>query len=80
MIDEQTGQLEDELISKVVSEVRSSPGELSNLLVLPLRVLPQLEHIGREAVASLISLAIELCAQVEARDLWERVLNLVEGW
>jgi len=72
MLDEQSGQLLDALIGKIIDDVRIAPSTFYSLLLVPLRTLAQLQNMGREQVEQLISIAVEICTEIPLSEPWVR--------
>ncbi len=70
MLDEQSGQLLDVLLDKIMQEVRDAPEEFHGLLLVPLRTLAQLQNIGGEKADLLISSAVDICGRASIADPW----------
>lgn len=71
MIDEHSGQLVDEILSRIVAEALARSETLYSMLLLPLRALSQLRNVAEEATASLVSAAMEICLNNRAAVGWE---------
>ena len=70
MIDEQSGELLDTLLTCASSEVGQSPAGRSTLLHLPLLVLGQLQNVGATTAESMIELGVSICSSITVPELW----------
>lgn len=70
MIDEQAGPLAEALLTKISTEAKQDLAEQHRLLLLPLQVVWQMQHIRDEYAERIIELALDICLAAPLIDTW----------
>jgi len=78
ILDEQSGPVAENLLSRILDDVRPDPAREHRLLVLPLQAVWQMQNIGPEYVERVVAAALGICMAAPLANPWEVELEKEE--